>query len=308
MVRVSPLIRSDRLAELLAAPGPPVVLDVRWRLGGPPARPDHLAGHIPGAVFLDLENELAAAPGPGGRHPLPAAADLGGVFGAAGIDDDSVVVAYDDADGSVAARAWWLLRWLGFPAARVAVLDGGWAAWVAGGYPVVAGESPAPGQLPAPGPRESAAPGPRQPAAPGGRMPVLDADAAGALAGRGVLLDARAAARYRGDTEPVDPRAGHIPGARNAPFGEHLGPDGHWRAPGELATRFAGLGITPDTPVGAYCGSGVTACSVVLACEYAGVRPPDRPAALYAGSWSEWSGQPHRPAATGPEPHGAGER
>jgi thiosulfate/3-mercaptopyruvate sulfurtransferase len=294
MVGVSPLIRPDRLAELLAGPEPPVVLDVRWRLGGPPARPDHLAGHIPGAVFLDLGTELAGppvpAPGSGGRHPLPAAEDLARVFAAAGVGADSVVVAHDDADGSVAARAWWLLRWLGLPADRVAVLDGGWAAWVAGGYPVATGESrvPAPGEL-----------GGR-----GGAMPVLDADAAGALAGTGVLLDARAAARYRGDTEPVDPRAGHIPGARGAPFGEHLGPDGHWRTPEELAGRFAGLGVSPDTPVGAYCGSGVTACSVVLALEYAGLRPPDAPAALYAGSWSEWSGQPHRPAATGPEPGG----
>lgn len=314
MVDVSPLIRPDRLAELLAGPEPPAVLDVRWRLGGPPALPDHLAGRIPGAVFLDLETVLAAAPGPGGRHPLPSAAVLSGAFASAGVGDGSMVVAHDDADGSVAARAWWLLRWLGHPADRVAVLDGGWAAWEAGGHPVATGESPAPVEA---RPGRPGAPAARPgtpigrpggltggPGARGGRMPVLDADAAGALAGTGVLLDARAAARYRGDTEPVDPRAGHIPGARNAPFGEHLGPDGHWRAPAELAVRFAGLGVTPDTPVGAYCGSGVTACSVVLACEYAGVRTPEVPVALYAGSWSEWSGQPHRPAATGPEPDG----
>lgn len=291
MVGVPPLIRPDRLAELLAAPDPPVVLDVRWRLGGPPAWADHLAGHVPGAVFVDLDTALAGPPGPDGRHPLPEPVRLAAAFTAAGVGDGSAVVSYDDADGSVAARAWWLLRWLGLPADRVAVLDGGWAAWVAGRYPVATGPS-----APTSGGRGLTA-------RPGG-MPVLDADGAAAVPGTGVLLDARAAPRYRGDTEPVDPRAGHIPGARNAPFGEHLGPDGYWRPPDELGERFRGLGVVADAPVGAYCGSGVTACSVVLALEYAELRPSDDPAALYAGSWSQWSSNPARPAVTGSEPYG----
>lgn len=124
------------------------------------------------------------------------------------------------------------------------------------------------------------------------------------LALDGVLLDARTRARYLGEVEPVDPRAGHVPGARNAPFVEHLGPDGYWRPASELAEHYARLGVTPDIPVGACCGSGVTACSVVLALEYAGLRPSRRPAALYAGSWSHWIADPARPVATGHDPRG----
>lgn len=309
MVTVSPLIRPDVLARLLTGPNapaaptagsasglppavstPPVPLDVRWRLGGPPALPDYRAGHLPGAVFLDMGTVLADPPGPGGRHPLPDPARLARTLAQAGVGAESAVVAYDDADGSVAARAWWLLRWLGLPAERVAVLDGGWSAWLREGLPAST-ELPQRPQVP-------------PVAAPGAGMPVLDADGAARLAADGVLLDARAPARYRGDTEPVDPRAGHVPGALNAPFTEHLGADGYWRPPAELADRFARLGVTPERPVGAYCGSGVTACSVVLALEYAGIRPPTRPAALYAGSWSQWSADPARPAATGERPGG----
>jgi thiosulfate/3-mercaptopyruvate sulfurtransferase len=193
----------------------------------------------------------------------------------------SPVVVYDDADGSVAARAWWLLRWVGHD--EVAVLDGGYAAWIADGHPVSTEPArPEPGDLTV---------------RPGG-MPVLDADEAAALARDGLLLDARATPRYTGETEPVDPRAGHIPGAVNAPFAGHTDDDGHWRAPEELAARFADLGLRPGEPVGAYCGSGVTASSVVLALELAG--HPN--AGLYAGSWSHWSRDPQRPAATGPLP------
>jgi thiosulfate/3-mercaptopyruvate sulfurtransferase len=296
MVGVSPIIRAESLALLLAADSAPqagpVVLDVRWRLGGPPGLPDYLEGHLPGAVFVDLDTALADPPGPGGRHPLPDPGRLAATLASTGLGDSSTVVVYDDADGSVAARAWWLLRWVGLPPGRVMVLDGGWAGWLAGGYPVST-------EVPV-GP-----PG-RFTARPGG-MPVLEADAAAAVPGsrgHGVLLDARAAPRYRGDTEPVDPRAGHIPGALNAPFGEHLGPDGHWRGPAELAERFRRLGVTPDGPVGAYCGSGVTACSVVLALEHSGLRAPHRPAALYPGSWSQWSSDPNRPVALGALPEG----
>lgn len=278
-----PLISTTDLATALAGPAGdrPVVLDVRWRLAGPPGAGSYREGHVPGAVFADLDRVLAAEPGEGGRHPLPDPAKLQRDLRAAGVRAGAPVVAYDDADGSVAARAWWLLRWAGHD--EVAVLDGGYAAWTAGGHPVSTDEvRPEPGDLTV---------------RPGG-MPVLDADEAAALARDGLLLDARAPQRYTGETEPVDPRPGHIPGAVNAPFSAHTDDAGHWRAPEELAARFAELGLRPGEPVGAYCGSGVTASSVVLALELAG-----HPAAgLYAGSWSHWSRNPHRPAATGPLP------
>jgi thiosulfate/3-mercaptopyruvate sulfurtransferase len=193
-------------------------------------------------------------------------------------------VAYDGGDGSVAARAWWLLRWAGHP--EVAVLDGGFAAWTAEGRPVDARTpTPVPGDIVV---------------QPGG-MPVLDADEAAAFTGAGTLLDARAPERYRGETEPVDPRAGHIPGALNAPTSGHTS-EGRWLPAAALAERFEAIGVTTDRPVAAYCGSGVTASSVVLALEVAGITTPDRPAPLYAGSWSQWSSDPSRPAATGPRP------
>jgi thiosulfate/3-mercaptopyruvate sulfurtransferase len=266
-----------------------VVLDVRWRLGGPPGRAEHAAGHVPGAVFVDLDTELAAPPGTGGRHPLPEPSRLQEVLRRAGVSEGSRVVAYDHADGSVAARAWWLLRWAGLPADRVAVLDGGWAAWREEGLPVST---------------EEPAPEPGHVVVRPGAMPVLDADAAAALARSGVLLDARAGERYRGEVEPVDPRAGHIPGARSAPSAGNVGHDGRWQEPGDLAERFRELGVEPGSgpeAVGAYCGSGVTASSLVLALEYAGLTAPEKPAALYAGSWSDWSTDPDRPAATGPD-------
>ena len=205
----------------------------------------------------------------------------------AGVRADSVVVAYDDGNGAVAARVWWLLRWAGFPADRVAVLDGGWAGWVADGWPTTAEPSrPTEGDV----------------AVRAGGMPVLDADAAAELARSGVLLDARAAPRYRGETEPVDPKAGHIPGARNLPATEIAGPDGRALPPADLARRFAQLGATGATPIGAYCGSGINATALVLGAEHAGLRPPDDPVALYAGSWSHWSSDPSRPVATGADP------
>jgi thiosulfate/3-mercaptopyruvate sulfurtransferase len=286
-VLVSPL---DLAADLeRGSADRPVVLDVRWRLGGPPGRADHAAGHVPGAVFVDLDTELAAPPGTGGRHPLPEPSRLEEVLRRAGISEGSRVVAYDHADGSVAARAWWLLRWAGLSADHVAVLDGGWAAWREEGLPVSTEE-------PAPEPVYVVV-------RPGG-MPVLDADGAAALARSGVLLDARAGERYRGEAEPVDPRAGHIPGARSAPSAGNAGHDGRWQEPEDLAERFRELGVEPGSgpeAVGAYCGSGVTASSLVLALEYAGLTAPEKPAALYAGSWSDWSTDPDRPAATGPE-------
>jgi thiosulfate/3-mercaptopyruvate sulfurtransferase len=276
-----PLISTAELADLLAA-DPPVLLDIRWRLGGPPGAEVYAEGHLPGAVYVDLDGSLAGEPGDGGRHPLPEPADLQRDLRAAGVSSGRPVVVYDDDNGSIAARAWWLLRWAGHSA--VAVLDGGYAAWAGEGRPTTT-EVPKPEE----GDFE---------VVPGG-MPVLDADEAAHLARNGLLLDARAHPRYAGETEPVDPRPGHIPGAVNAPFAGHIGENGRWRTPAELAARFAGLGLDSNTPVGAYCGSGVTASSVVLALEVAGHPVP---APLYVGSWSQWSRDPDRPVATGDLP------
>ncbi|GLY54235.1 sulfurtransferase [Lentzea sp. NBRC 102530] len=270
-----PLITPEALADALSERPATVVLDVRWRLGGPPGRQDYEVSHVPGAVYADLDTELSAPPGVGGRHPLPEPERLQEVLRRAGVREGGRVVAYDAGDGSVAARVWWLLRWAGF--GEVAVLDGGFAAWEAAGLPVTA-------EVPA----ELTGDGLGDVVVRPGQMPVLDADGAAALARDGVLLDARAAARYRGETEPVDPKAGHIPGALNAPTTGHVGADGRWLPAEELAARFGGLGVSDGVAVGAYCGSGVTASSVVLALEVAGVTSAEKPAALYAGSWSNW--------------------
>lgn len=281
-----PLITPQVLAELLGGPDPPTLVDVRWTLTGPPGRGDYEAGHLPGAVFLDVDTDLSGTPGPGGRHPLPEAPELQATLRSAGIRPTTPVVAYDAADGSVAARVWWLLRWAGHPA--VAVLDGGIAAWRAAGLPVT---TDVPGQR--------AGTFTVQPAA----MPVLDAVQAAQLARDGVLLDARAAPRYRGETEPVDPRAGHVPGARNAPFSGLTDDQGRWLPPARLRELARRWGADDDgLAVGAYCGSGINACALVLGLEAAGVSTPQRPAALYAGSWSQWCTDPDRPVATGPEP------
>lgn len=277
----SPLVSCTDLAVSLSAEAPPTLVDVRWRLGGPPGREDYDRGHLPGAVYLDLDADLAAPPGPDGRHPLPAPDDLQRVLRAAGVRAGHPVVAYDADNGSIAARLWWLLRWAGHD--QVRVLDGGFAAWAAEGLPVTT-------DVPAPAAGDVTV----RP----GHMPVVDADGAAGLARTGLLLDARAPERYRGDVEPIDPAAGHVPGAVNAPFSAHVGEDGRWRAPGELAGHFAELGVNGNTAVGAYCGSGVTATSVLLALEVAGLDG----AALYAGSWSNWSADPARPVATGDVP------
>lgn len=283
------LITARELAGLAAAGRPPALLDVRWRLGGPPGRELYAAGHIPGAVFVDLDRDLAAphaGDGRGGRHPRPAAADFEAAMRRAGVSGDRLVVVYDDADSTAAARAWWLLRYFGHPAVRV--LDGGFRAWTAAGQPAEPGDAP----LPVPG-GFTARPG---------QLDLLDAAAAAALARSGLLLDARAAERYRGETEPVDPVAGHIPGAVSAPTTENVNPDGTFKSPAALAARFQALGAAGDRdsgvrPVAAYCGSGVTAAHEVLALTLAGV-----PAALYLGSWSDWVSDPSRPVATGPTP------
>jgi thiosulfate/3-mercaptopyruvate sulfurtransferase len=271
------LVDAEGLAAELDGRHPPLLLDVRWRLGAGSLRDDYLAGHLPGAVWVDLDADLAGPPGAGGRHPLPAPRSAQDTLRRLGVSGSRGVVVYDDTDGSVAARAWWLLRWLGHTDVRQ--LDGGLGCWTAAGLPVQTGEvPPTAGDLTV---------------RPGG-MPVLDADAAGRLARDGVLLDVRAAERYRGEVEPVDPVAGHVPGACSAPTTANVRADGRFLDPAGLRDRFAGLGVTGAGPVGAYCGSGVAAAHTVLALAVAGID-----AALYAGSWSDWVTDPSRPVATG---------
>ncbi|MCK6209925.1 sulfurtransferase [Georgenia sp. EYE_87] len=284
-MREQVLIGAEELSRDLAAPDPPAVLDVRWSLAEPDGRPAYRSGHVPGAVFVDLERELAAPPAPAaGRHPLPDPADLQESARRWGLRRGGRVVVYDDAGGTSAARAWWLLRWAGLRDVRI--LDGALAAWRRAGLPLESGDVvPEPGDVVLPLAAGGAGPG----------MRTTDAD--GAAAWPGVLLDARAGERYRGEHEPVDPRAGHVPGARSAPTTENLADDGTFLPQAELRRRFAGLGVRPGAAVGVYCGSGVTAAHEVAALASIGVD-----ATLYPGSWSQWSADPARPAATGPQP------
>ncbi|GAA3798809.1 sulfurtransferase [Streptomyces chiangmaiensis] len=279
------IISASELASDLAGPRPPTLLDIRWQLtaaaaaGAPPfdGRAAHASGHIPGAVFVDLDADLAGPPGPAGRHPLPATEHFGAAMRAAGVSSDEPVVVYDGSQGWAAARAWWMLRWTGHPDVRV--LDGGLAVWEG---PLATGtEEPVPGDFrPVPG-----------------ALPLLDADGAAALARTGLLLDARAGDRYRGEVEPIDRVGGHIPGAVSAPTAENVTEAGLFRSAVELADRFTSLGVTEGTEVGVYCGSGVSAAHEVLALTIAGIR-----AALYPGSWSEWSAHDSRPVAVGADP------
>lgn len=283
LVTVDELAADLRLAGTDPADGAPVLLDVRWALGQTDGQERYLAGHLPGAVYVDLETELAAPSSPeAGRHPLPSAAQLQGAARRWGVRAGSRVVVYDAVGGTSAARAWWLLRYFGVPDVRL--LDGGLDAWAARGLPLEVGEVvPERGDV----------------VVRPGRLPVLDADEAAEVAADGVLLDARAAERYRGEVEPVDPRAGHVPGALSAPTTGNLGADGTFLPTAALRERFAALGVRPggSRPVGVYCGSGVTASHEVLALAAVGVT-----AALYPGSWSQWSNDPSRPAATGARP------
>jgi len=281
-LRARVLLDAGALRRELAGPAAPVLLDVRWALGDPHGRDHHRAGHLPGAVYVDLDTELAAPPtSTGGRHPLPELADLQAAARRWGVDAGSRVVAYDATGGTAAARAWWLLRWAGVPDVRL--LDGGLAAWTDTGGVLEAG----PGRVPTPGDVTLT----------GGGMPVLDADGAARLARDGLLLDARAGARYRGEVEPVDPRAGHVPGSVSAPTTDTLTPDGRFLEPTALGDRFARMGAGTGTRIGVYCGSGVTAAHEIAALASLGIE-----AALFGGSWSAWSTDPTRPAATGPEP------
>jgi thiosulfate/3-mercaptopyruvate sulfurtransferase len=276
-----PLIDVAGLQARLAEGRRTVLLDVRWALGDPHGYRHYLEEHLPGAVFVDLAAELAAPAIPErGRHPLPPAAEFQAAARRWGIHDGDVVVAYDDSGNMAAARVWWMLRNAGF--AEAYLLDGGLAAWRAAGLPVEGGPV-----IPETGDVTLA----------DGNMPVVDAEAAAGWPHAGLLLDARAGERYRGEFEPVDPRAGHIPGAVSAPTSDNVDSSGRFLPPEALRRRFESLGVRDGVPVAVYCGSGVTAAHEVAALELAGFR-----AALYPGSFSEWSNNPDLPVATGAEP------
>ncbi|MCR2817788.1 sulfurtransferase [Microbacterium sp. zg.Y1090] len=279
------LITPEALAALIAGPHSVRVLDVRWRLDRPDGRAEYLAGHVPGAVYVDLERELSAHGAPTeGRHPLPSTAQLGEAARRWGLDDGDTVVVYDDLSSLAAARAWWLLVDAGV--ADVRILDGALRGWIAAGLPLEQGAVvPSPGSV----------------TLGRGLLPRLTMGAAAALAQTGVLLDVRAEERYRGETEPIDPRAGHIPGALSAPTTANVDADGRFLDPAALRERFTALGVTEGEPVGVYCGSGITASHAAFALTLAGFAPR-----LYPGSWSQWSQHPDRPVATGAEPGGGG--
>ncbi|MEH0110960.1 sulfurtransferase [Tersicoccus sp. MR15.9] len=279
------LISAADLAEALAASRSGggrrvVLLDVRWKLGDPHGAEHYREGHVPGAVYVDLDRELAAEPtATTGRHPLPEPARFSAAVRRWGVNPGDTVVAYDDANGFGAARAWWLLRHAGL--ADVRVLDGGLAAWTGAGHELD---------------REPVDPVPGTVEVGWGRMAVVELPDVAGAARDGVLLDARAGERYRGETEPMDPKAGHIPGALSAPTTENLAADGTLLPPDALRSRFEALGVTAGVTVTAYCGSGVSAAQEVLALRQAGID-----AALFPGSWSQYAAT-DGPVATGGEP------
>lgn len=276
-----PILDLSQLHELLeqasAGHRPLQLLDVRWALDGSKGHATYLEGHLPGAVYVDLDTELAAPARPeAGRHPLPAPEDFAATLRRVGVTENSTVVAYDDSNGAPAGRLVWMLRALGHDAA---LLNGGLSAWE--GPLETADERPAPGDVPA---REW----------PAERITTAD-DVAG---GQALVIDARAAERYRGEVEPVDPRAGHIPGAVNLPFAGNLDEAGRFLPPAELRHRYEAAGVTADSETIVYCGSGVTATHDLLALEAAGFSR----ARLFPGSWSQWSAEGTRPVAVGPNP------
>lgn len=268
-----PLIDVEELAAVVATEGCSV-LDVRYRMGGPTGRPEFARGHVPGAAYVDLDRALASPPGPAGRHPLPEVEVFEEAMRSAGVCDDLPVVVYDDWAGRAAARCWWLLRWAGHRDVRV--LDGGWSAWVAAGRAShVDQRAPRRGDF----------------VARPGALSVVAVDEVLELAARGVLIDARDPVRFRGEVEPVDPVAGHIPGAVNIPTPMNLDEDGRFRSPEQLREVYA---PASGREVAAYCGSGVTAAHDILAMAVVGIE-----ARLYPGSWSEWVADPARPVSTG---------
>jgi thiosulfate/3-mercaptopyruvate sulfurtransferase len=281
-IRRSPLINATAVRTLLDGDEPPLVLDVRGALGVGDPVGDHDAAHIPGSRYVDLETELSGPHGPGlGRHPLPAPDAFAATATGWGVGPETAVVAYDDNGGMSAARLWWLLRWIGHEDVRV--LDGGLGAWRSAGGAIEAGADP------------PATPSAAPLVARAGAMRTVSADeiVAGLDA---VLVDARAAERFRGEIEPVDPVAGHIPGARNVPTAGNLAPDGTFLPPAELRARFEAVGIRAGgPPVVTYCGSGVTAAHALIALEIAGLAAGS---AMYPPSWSGWVSDPARPVVT----------
>ncbi|WP_043446170.1 sulfurtransferase [Arthrobacter sp. L77] len=254
-----------------------ILLDVRWSLGDPHGHGHYREAHIPGAVYVDLETQLCGPGGPGlGRHPLPEPEVLQEAARQWGLSDGDTVVAYDDSGNLAAARLWWLLRDAGF--ASVALLDGGLRAWRAGGYDVEGGE-------------ERHCVGSVHLTS--GHMPVVSIPDLLDPAQSDVILDARAGERFRGEHEPIDPRAGHIPGAVSAPTADNLGEDGCFRSAEELRRRFRALGAGRGRTA-VYCGSGITAAHEIVALDIAGID-----AALFPGSWSQWSTTEGLPVATG---------
>lgn len=277
---MSNFVSAAELDELLGSETPVRVIDVRWRLDRPDGHAEYLAGHIPGAVFVPLATELATHGEPSeGRHPLPSTQTLQDAARRWGVNQGDLVVAYDDAKGLSASRAWWLLRQGGVD---VRVLDGGIRAWTAAGLPVADDDVQAePGDV------------------------VLDEigddaisiDEAASFADTGVLLDVRAPDRYRGEHEPLDPVAGHIPGALNVPMAAHLDAEGRILDMHTLQATFAAVGVTEGTPVAAYCGSGITAAHTALVLDEIGIE-----AKVFPGSWSQWSNTAGRPVAVGDQP------
>jgi len=284
-VQTNPLIEAQSLAQHLGDPDW-VIIDCRFTLTEPTA--GHAAysqSHIPGARYADLDRDLARRPEPGdGRHPLPSVAEFAARLGDWGIGEGSTVVAYDDASGAIAARLWWMLRWLGHD--RSVVLNGGFGAWMAANLPT---ETDVPRWEPARFvPRRVAS-----------DAVVSAAEIPGIVAAGGLLVDARAGPRYRGEQEPIDPVAGHVPGAVNRPFSENITTAGRFRDAANLSTDLRELLAGRDAgDVVAMCGSGVTACHLLLAMAVAGLEDGK----LYAGSWSEWIRDPRRPVRTGPAP------
>mgnify|MGYP001002984853 CR=1 FL=1 len=277
---MSNFVSPDELSDLREQGAPVRVIDVRWRLDRPDGHAEYLEGHIPGAVYVPLDSELAThGEASEGRHPLPSTETLQRAVRRWGVHDGDLVVAYDDAKGLAAARAWWLLRQAGVD---VHVLEGGIRGWIAGGHDVdTADESPEEGTAVL---REIG-------------DDALSIDEAAAFPASGVLLDVRAPERYRGETEPLDPIAGHIPGAVNLPTMLHLDADGRILDAATVRANLATVGIAEGTRVAAYCGSGVTAAHTALVLDEVGIE-----AKVFPGSWSQWSNTPGRPVATGDQP------
>jgi thiosulfate/3-mercaptopyruvate sulfurtransferase len=279
------LMSASELKERLETGRRTVLLDVRWVLGRTDGHNEYLAGHLPGAVFVDLPTELADHAQSGrGRHPLPSLESFQSSARQWGINDGDTIVSYDNSGSMAAARVWWMLRNAGITS--VYLLDGGLAAWRANGYPVEAGEVTADVGNVALG---------------HGAMPAITEQDAAQWHHSGVLLDARAGERYRGEVEPIDPKAGHIPGAVSAPTSGNIAGDGTFLPADELRRRFGELGLDELSKVAVYCGSGVTASHEIAALEIAGYR-----AALFPGSFSQWSNNAANPVAVGSDPFDEG--